>query len=319
MRLFVLVALALVAPTVLAQCSTTNFCTCVGNAACQACVVGSSVTCGAIGNSTCTGTAYSGTSAANMCTDFLNCGTATSVCNCIKLPNCGFCNGASGAPGTCVGGVTGAALASTCPAASWFPKGNPTVENQCKLEKAQIVAKVAVGVGVPVLFIIYVIVWWCVRGRWWWHSTGHKRCCWAEGACCGWGPKEANPPPHGKSKGPKSTATRVAPCWTANPCAWCDNLDGWIDKKTGKAVGDHYRPLHKCGLGFACACAWMPGMCCFKWSDKCLQTCCEDVQDGPIGSQPPAGKGAAAAAPAAGAEPKKGKFADKLKKKKNRA
>lgn len=202
-----------------------------------------------------------------------------------------------------MGGTAEQPLTGTCPNSEWLHSTNTQLQNTCKKQKATIIAKVVVGVGVPILFICFVIFWWCVRGRWWWHSTTHKRCFCSEAACCNGflccHPYDAQPPPHGKSKGPKSVATRVAPCFPHNPCAICDNLDAWKSKPSGEPIGDKYRPLHKCGLGLGCACYWIPGMCCLfvvaamgshgapltlkltlRCFPRCVLSCAQQVEQG---------------------------------------
>lgn len=153
--------------------------------------------------------------------------------------------------------------------------GTGTNTNGAAVQAASTIDPATIGgAGGGVLVIGFVIFWWCVRGKWWWHSTSHKRgFCHPQSACKGClccHPWEANPPPHGNSKGRKGQALRVAPCFPQNPCGSC----------RGGEEADNDLERHPAGCGCACDCQWAPGCCCWKWPAFLLKALCQDELPG---------------------------------------
>ncbi len=174
-------------------------------------------------------------------------------------------------------------MGATAAATSSTPSGGGTSNtnaggggtSNASLQAASSIDPAPLGAaGGAVLVIVFIVVWWCVRGKWWWHSTSHKRgFCHPQSACKGFlccHPWEANPPPHGDSKGRKSQALRVAPCFPQNPCGSC----------RGGEEADNDLERHPAGCGCACDCQWAPGCCCWKWPAFVLKALCQDELPG---------------------------------------
>eukprot|EP00033_Pygsuia_biforma_P000758 GCRY01000885.1.p1 GENE.GCRY01000885.1~~GCRY01000885.1.p1 ORF type:complete len:325 (+),score=29.98 GCRY01000885.1:79-1053(+) len=269
---------ALLVSTAYGQCASLTGCSCRNNPACGLCInIGQEVATCVAGNENGTITATCGAFIYETCNSAdSTCGAATSGCDCRETNGCGLC----GISGTNKDGddvVTGVCVSGTALAPSTVNRTICSVwlTDECTAaEKAAESMAAIAGAIVAVVLIAFGIFWWCFRGRFWWRSTSHKRCCWHPNAvcngCCCFGPKDPHEPPHRGAGGSRRTAVRVAPCFVDNPCANCAGGDPEKAKK--------YKEDHPCGCGLACRCYWMPYCCCFEWPKCCVKNCCLDQQ-----------------------------------------